>query len=209
MVRRTKEEAEETRLQILEAAELMFHDKGVAHTSLADIAKAAGVTRGAIYWHFQNRADLFRAMLDRLIWPLESLALATEDENEPDPLGRMRTLLVKILQRVELDPQARRTMEILYFRCEYTEELSVMKAEIIRLSQDCDSRIAKALENAAKKGQLPGDLNFARAAVYLHAMIDGLQFNWLLNPSYSLATDAELMVDTVLQSLSHAPTLKK
>lgn len=54
MVRRTKEEAQETRQQILEAAEKAFHARGVARTTLADIAKLAGVTRGAIYWHFQD-----------------------------------------------------------------------------------------------------------------------------------------------------------
>ena len=49
MVRRTKEEAQETRSQILEAAEKAFYERGVARTTLADIATLAGVTRGAIY----------------------------------------------------------------------------------------------------------------------------------------------------------------
>ena len=49
MVRRTKEEAQETRSQILEAAEKAFYERGVARTTLADIAALAGVTRGAIY----------------------------------------------------------------------------------------------------------------------------------------------------------------
>lgn len=49
MVRRTKEEAQETRAQIIEAAEKAFYKRGVARTTLADIAELAGVTRGAIY----------------------------------------------------------------------------------------------------------------------------------------------------------------
>jgi len=48
MVRRTKEEAEQTRDQILDAAEILFFERGVAHTSLEQIARAAGVTRGAV-----------------------------------------------------------------------------------------------------------------------------------------------------------------
>lgn len=46
MVRRTKEEAQETRAQIIEAAERAFYKRGVARTTLADIAELAGVTRG-------------------------------------------------------------------------------------------------------------------------------------------------------------------
>ena len=54
MVRKTKEEAEQTRKDILNAARIVFHECGVSRSSLEKIAKAAGVTRGAIYWHFKD-----------------------------------------------------------------------------------------------------------------------------------------------------------
>lgn len=60
MARKTKQQAEETRQEILDAAIKTFSERGVSATSLADIAKAAGVTRGAIYWHFKNKVDLFQ-----------------------------------------------------------------------------------------------------------------------------------------------------
>jgi len=60
VARRTKEEAEGTRTRIVDAAERVFRDKGVAHASLEDVAAAARVTRGAIYWHFKDKAELFR-----------------------------------------------------------------------------------------------------------------------------------------------------
>ncbi|KUJ92268.1 MAG: TetR family transcriptional regulator, partial [Pseudomonas sp. 63_8] len=63
MARRTKAEAQATRALILDAAEQVFHAQGVSHASLAEVAKAAGVSRGAIYWHFENKIDLFQAML--------------------------------------------------------------------------------------------------------------------------------------------------
>lgn len=80
-----KEEAQETRSQILEAAEKAFYERGVARTTLADIATLAGVTRGAIYWHFSNKADLVQAMLDSLREPLDEMARAS---------GRNRVLLI-------------------------------------------------------------------------------------------------------------------
>jgi TetR/AcrR family transcriptional regulator, acrAB operon repressor len=105
MVRRTKEEAQETRSQILEAAEKAFFERGVARTTLADIATLAGVTRGAIYWHFSNKADLLQAMLDTLHEPLDELARASESEEELDPLGCIRKLLIRLFQQVALDPK--------------------------------------------------------------------------------------------------------
>ena len=116
MVRRTKEEAQETRSQILEAAEKAFYERGVARTTLADIATLAGVTRGAIYWHFSNKADLVQAMLDTLHEPLEEMAKASESEDELDPLGCMRKLLIHLFHQVALDPKTRRINEILFHK---------------------------------------------------------------------------------------------
>ena len=82
MVRRTKEEAQETRAQIIEAAERAFYKRGVARTTLADIAELAGVTRGAIYWHFNNKAELVQALLDSLHETHDHLARASESEDE-------------------------------------------------------------------------------------------------------------------------------
>ena len=61
MARRTRDEALETRNTILDTAERVFSERGVSHTTLADIAAAAGVTRGAIYWHFKNSRTSARA----------------------------------------------------------------------------------------------------------------------------------------------------
>jgi len=81
-MRRTKAEAKETRQQILLAAERVFYEKGVAHASMEDVARAAGVTRGAIYWHFANRADLVLELYNSLPMPQEELiARGLEAEN--------------------------------------------------------------------------------------------------------------------------------
>lgn len=93
MARRTKEEALATRDRILDAAEHVFFEKGVSHTSLADIAQHAGVTRGAIYWHFASKSELFDAMFDRVLLPIDELKAGTGEPHE-DPLGRIREILI-------------------------------------------------------------------------------------------------------------------
>ena len=65
MVRKTKEAALVTREGLLDAAQRVFSERGVTGTSLAEVAASAGVTRGAVYWHFKNKAALFKAMAAR------------------------------------------------------------------------------------------------------------------------------------------------
>ena len=207
MARRTKEEAQATRAQILDAAEQVFHARGVSHASLAEVAKAAGVSRGAIYWHFDNKIDLFQAMLERMRLPLEELARASESEDEPDPLGCMRELLVRALTRLASEPHTRRTHDILRYKCEYTGELVGLRERMQALSLECDRRIAKALSNAVNKGQLPSDLDCQRAAVCLHAYMEGIEANWVLVSNFDLEQQAPALVDTVLDML-RSPALR-
>lgn len=70
MARKTKQEAQETRQHILDVALRLFSQQGVSSTLLGEIAKAAGVTRGAIYWHFKDKSDLFSE-----IWELSESIL--------------------------------------------------------------------------------------------------------------------------------------
>ena len=88
VARRTKDEAVETRNQILDAAERIFSERGVSRTSLTDIAEAAEVTRGAIYWHFKDKADLFCEMVARVTMPMEHAPCQIDPAALGDQIGR-------------------------------------------------------------------------------------------------------------------------
>ena len=210
MVRRTKEEALETRQQILEAAEKAFHARGVARTTLADIAKLAGVTRGAIYWHFSNKADLVQAMLDTLHEPLAEMTRASESKDEMDPLGSMRELLIHLLHQVATNPKTLRINEVFFHKCELIDGTFNLAQQRQAASLDYNVRIAQGLNNAKNRGQLPEDLDTVRAAISLHAYIDGILNKWLLAPdSFQLYTGAERWVDAGLDMLRLSPSLRK
>lgn len=63
-MRRTKEDAEKTRQQLMDAGLVVFIKKGYQAANLEDIAKEANVTRGAITWHFKNKKTLYRAIIE-------------------------------------------------------------------------------------------------------------------------------------------------
>ncbi len=64
MARKTKEEAQATRESVLIAALDLFSEKGFSRTTFSDIAKRIGMTRGAVYWHFDNKSALLAALID-------------------------------------------------------------------------------------------------------------------------------------------------
>ncbi|HWI13830.1 MAG TPA: TetR family transcriptional regulator, partial [Burkholderiales bacterium] len=86
-MRRTKEQAQQTRRNIMAAALRTFNRRGIAHTTMEDIAAAARVTRGAIYWHFAGKLALLRAIRDDVSLPLVDKADFTLlNDRESDPL---------------------------------------------------------------------------------------------------------------------------
>ena len=105
MVGRTIEEPLETRNRILETAEEVFVKEGVSNTSLAQLAEAAGLTRGAIYWHLRNKADLFDAMMSRVVLPMEEMAARASDEDLADPLAHVRACALNVLEHLTSDAQ--------------------------------------------------------------------------------------------------------
>lgn len=209
MVRRTKDEAQETRNRILDTAERVFLKKGVAHTSLADVADAAGVTRGAIYWHFKNKADLFDAMMQRVSLPMEEMVARAGDENIEDPLAYVRRCALAVLERVTTDPQSQRVAEISRYKVEYADEMEPLRARHIECRAECLGRIERGLRNAAKRGLLAASVNPRLAAVGLHALVDGLITNWVLDPKYVLlAKNAGPLIDGYLNGLKAADVKK-
>ena len=111
MARSTKQEALATRNRLLDAAEVLFQAQGVSQTSLQQIAQQAGATRGAIYWHFKDKADLFTAMMERATMPMEA-AWRPFDAAADDPLAFIERQVVATLSIAASNPQVRRAFDI-------------------------------------------------------------------------------------------------
>ena len=202
MVRRTKDEAQETRNRILDAGEHVFSEHGVSRTSLEDIAHAAGVTRGAIYWHFKDKSDLFAAMVNRVTLPMEAMVARSSDESVEDPIASLKACAVSALMRTATDPQVQRVFDIVTHKCEYLGEMGGVNNRISAVQKGCVDRSEQAIRNAIKRGLLPTTVNPRLAAVGLDALLFGLISNWLANPGYlPLERHAEAMIDLYLDGL--------
>lgn len=202
MARRTKEDAQETRTLIMDTAEQVFREKGVGHTTLAEIAAAAGVTRGAIYWHFDNKAALLQAMNDRVHLPLEAMHPVIADAGLDDPLAKLRESARVVLSQAARDERTRRVFEIFTFKCEYVDEMAEMLNRQRDSRRDCLHAIGENLRHAAEKGQIPGQVDIEQAAIGLYALVDGLIKTWLLDPdSFDLERTGTALVDSLCAGL--------
>jgi TetR/AcrR family acrAB operon transcriptional repressor len=210
MARCTKQEAQETRSRILDAAENVFHEQGVVSTSLADIAHAANVTRGAIYWHFKNKSDLFDAMCERVRLPMEAMVQAGADETASDPLGQLRTTCLFVLRQAALNEHTRKVFGILFHRCEYIDAADPIMSRQQESFRNGSANIQRILKNAVAKEQLSSELDISLAATMFHASWSGLLNNWLFSSeSFDLGGDAERYVDACIDNLRHAPSLRR
>ena len=203
MVRRTKQEAQATRSHILDTAELVFEQRGVSGTSLHEIAKAAGVTRGAIYWHFEDKADLFNAMMERATMPLEEGGGVRGFEKSDQTLAQMRDGLVAVLRQVVTDPQMKRVFGIATHKVEYIGEMEAVRERHLSIRNGCLADVERTLKQAMKHGEISRRMPARAAAVGLHALLDGLLQNWMLDPTgFNLVKVGTQVLDAYLAGLA-------
>lgn len=181
MARKTKAEAEQTRHRIIACSRQVFSRDGVTNTSLEKIAQEAGVTRGAVYWHFKNKADLFlavRAETGRLF--------KINRTGSGDALQLLERGLLDALQRLEDDAAARAVYEVMLWKCEYVGEFSAVREDLMGAGADflADATFLFAEAKAAKL--TPAWLDPEMAAQELFCFYTGLLKIWLADQKGSL-----------------------
>lgn len=204
MVRRTKADALATRNSLLDAAEQLFQERGVSRTSLNDIATAAGTTRGAIYWHFKDKADLFNAMMERVTMPLEgTLACsARAADATAAPLLSLRDSMMSALRQTATDEQTRRVFEVATHKVEYVSEMQAVRDRHLQVRNECMAMTEDILRQAVAREGVQLQVSVATAALGLHVIMDGLIQNWLLDPgAFDLVDSGRDTMDVYLAGL--------
>ncbi len=141
-------EAAATRAALLDAAERVFRERGVAHTSLAEIAAAAGVTRGAVYWHFRDKTALFEALCERVQLPMEAMLASAGEIRQKDPLGALRALAVNGLVRLATDARTQAVFDVIFHKCEFTAEFAVVSGRRHATDSGCLANVERLLTQA-------------------------------------------------------------
>jgi len=202
MPRRSKEDALATRHALLDAAEHVFLAQGVAGTSLNDIAQHAGTTRGAIYWHFKDKADLFNAMMDRVVMPMQCALEWDDPDADGDPLPRFKKALRQAMRQTVADPQTRRVFEVATHKVEYVDSLCAVRARHLDVQRAMVERMRRILQQSAAVHGRSLAVPAGVAAQGLHALVDGLIQNWLLDPdAFALEASGSKAIDAYLRGI--------
>ncbi|MBQ0931109.1 TetR family transcriptional regulator [Ideonella alba] len=175
MVRKSKADALVTRQQLLDAAEQVFLSQGVAGTSLQQVAAAAGLTRGAIYWHFEDKAALFTAMMDRVTLPCECAFDEARGATPGDPCATLLGMAMAPLRALSGHAQMQRVFRIAMHLTEYTGEL----APVGERHRQAVAEFVQAMELPCRA--LVPDAH--GAALGLFGLVDGLMRQWTMDPA--------------------------
>ena len=207
MARRTKEDALETREAILDAAEDCFLEQGLSRTGLEAIAARAGVTRGAVYWHFKNKDEVLEAVVNRVSVPffhgLERVSRA--DGNTP--LRDLRELLRTSFTDLSRVARVRNALEVIELRCEIPASDDTLATLRKTGMHQTLSRIKAAFRRAEALGQLREDMSAESCARTLHFIIGGALRMHLVDPEeIDLERDGLAAIELALRGSARDPS---
>lgn len=173
MVRRTREEAEQTRQQLLDAALTLYAEKGLSHVSLKAISAHCGVTHGALYWHFKNRDDLLQQLYFSQPLPFESQYIEQRQAARQDPLLALQAYLLGVVRQFAANPRCQQAFRIFAVGREQPE-LVELQAQIDADRQVFAEHVRFFLKQAKKKKQLRKKLSVKLTAENLQLLLESL-----------------------------------
>lgn len=201
MAKKTKADALKTRQHLIETAIVQFALRGVSNTTLNDIADAARVTRGAIYWHFENKTQLFNevwAQQPALRELIQDKLLVHDAES---PLEQLREQLIVGLQYIAEIPRQQALLQILFHKCEFNEEM-ISEQEIREKMGFNLHTLRQTLQKSMAKGEIANQLDLDVMVIVIYGAFSDIVKNWLINPTgYNLYQQAPVLVDNVLRML--------
>ena len=167
MARKTKEDAQKTRDQILNAAELVFYSKGFTLTTMSDNAEAAKLSRGSIYGHYKGKLEVAIAMAERVI---DHVAPYQSDE-ALSPLLNLKQYCMQEIRRYIEPSSIQRVLFFLYIGIDDSPELLNLRYawEKKRIVQ-----IDTLLKQSIAVGELKLNTDFEMVSLYCQSIIEGV-----------------------------------
>jgi len=173
-MRRTKEDAEQTRMAILEAALIVFAEMGFDGTNLDEIAQKANVSRGAIYWHFKDKFGLFIQLLESAF---DSYRIILQDamQNELAPIDKIRDMISSILSRVQHTQSLSRMFIMeMTFRINNREYENQIQAVVTDFVSFIDKHLTDIILAGQRAGEIRTDIEASDITFTIKSYMKGI-----------------------------------
>jgi AcrR family transcriptional regulator len=188
--------AERTRQRLLDAAGTCFAETGFAKTTVEEVARTAGVSKGLVYHHFRSKDDVLRAVLDRALEQWEELTGSAVINGQPDFVPALRRMAHSTLRWARRNP-----MVLAIVRLDPLVLLAVGIDPVRATMSAFQGRLERGLRDAIAKGEIRGDIDIARVAELLrilhHAFLEQL-----VEPGWIVSSDDSL-IDSSFDALLH------
>ncbi len=171
-MRRTKKESEATKERIIEAALYVFLEKGFSMTSVEDIVKSLDLTRGAFYWHFKDKDDVFRSIIEKE-HSQRIISMRSIIEEEHEDRARLEKILHNILDHFYDNERFRSFIKLRWFRVEQDpNKFSVPVTEL--MNKTVISVLKSTLSSAKTKGLLNDGIEPEETTFHLIGLTNGI-----------------------------------
>lgn len=201
-MRRTQEEAAETRQKLLDAALKVFSQYGYAGAGLEAIAEAAGVTKGSIFHHFGSKAGLYSTLVaESSQRVLDILQRAKEEARRP--MDILRSMLILPLRHAERDRDFRAVQELVLLKTAVVPELAEGIQRKIQGMRGFVDELAAIVQEGIDQDEIDETVDPRDAALALIALQTGLLSTWLLDPGlFSFRDRLETIADIYLRGIA-------
>ncbi|WP_197415809.1 TetR/AcrR family transcriptional regulator [Mycobacterium sp. IS-1742] len=186
---------EDRRQRILAVAERLLARNGWRNTSLAQIAREAGVTPAGLLHHFESKEQLLNAVLD---------ARDMDDDTHADRTGDLFVQIARVAERFERAPELVGTFTVLLV--ENIAPDAPLHDRLLERQRAAVSIVTNIIRREQRAGKYRQDLNAATKAVEILAFVNGMETSWLLDPSIPLAEVFKDYAEMLARDFSPVPT---
>ncbi len=178
-MRRTKEDAEQTRQAILESAMDIFYEKGYSKTTFDEIAKRINLTKGAVYWYFRNKPDIVAALINDFVQKhikrLEEFR-AGKEEN----LDILADMMLLAYHHMKKNPLEYKFIFFITCQMEWSEAILVKIRPLVEQTSEISRKLmTDTLLKLKKNKKIKDDTDVEKITEILQAMWMGMLENYL------------------------------
>ncbi|GAA0698323.1 multidrug efflux transporter transcriptional repressor AcrR [Marinobacterium maritimum] len=204
MARRTPQEAAQTRQHLIDTGLQLFSRQGIENTTLKQVAQEAGVTHGALYWHFRNRADLLLQIHHAYELPFEAQYLEQRQGVQQDALAALSQYIRGVLAEFARNPAAGSIYRVFYMAATPVTDLAEIESELSDNRALWQDQLKFFLKQARKQKQLRKNCSPTALAFSLQAALSGLLQEWLRSDGgFDLKAEGQALLGILLAGLPH------
>ena len=179
MARKTKEDALKTRRRILASALSLFVKKGYERTTFTDIASRLGMTKGAVYWHFDSKEKLLVTLLDEMLKKFKrqiSALLPKGDDFEALTFTSVADMMVRNAVLVVGDAKGTAFFLLIHEQVKWSDaSMASTREDLLRNPRFGPwAAFRKAVENDIRAGRVRANADPVQVATVCMAIWDGL-----------------------------------